>query len=209
MVPGMTERERQGIDIARLAWLADARLGPAPHRAAPSAASSVRVTSHSSLDAALQRVRTHVSRGVSLLRGRGLETFLEPGGSSDIPQVPEVRPVTGAAMVRHAKPFALLTSRRSSLLALGGMAAWLNVRQIPAEAKKTSNAVKKSKKRCQQQGNACEAFALRLCAHVHPPSPIRSACENRASACCSSIEQCDASAYYECLFEHIEDLVPV
>ena len=28
MVPGMTERERQNAEMRRLAWLADARLGP-------------------------------------------------------------------------------------------------------------------------------------------------------------------------------------
>lgn len=29
MVPGMTERERHAADVRRLAWLADATLGPA------------------------------------------------------------------------------------------------------------------------------------------------------------------------------------
>lgn len=31
MVPGMTERERLAVDLQRLAWLADARLGSASH----------------------------------------------------------------------------------------------------------------------------------------------------------------------------------
>lgn len=32
MVPGMTERERRIADAQRLSWLAEARIGPAPHR---------------------------------------------------------------------------------------------------------------------------------------------------------------------------------
>lgn len=35
MVPGMTERERLAADVARLAWLVEARFGPANPIAAP------------------------------------------------------------------------------------------------------------------------------------------------------------------------------
>jgi hypothetical protein len=105
-----------------------------------------------------------------------------------------------------------LATRRPSLVALGGAAlAALTSRSPAAEAKKNkkSKSRKKEAKRCQKQGASCQEFATRLCALHHPPSPIRTACENRANACCASIEQCDGGEYFACLFDHLEDLEPV
>lgn len=100
-----------------------------------------------------------------------------------------------------------LTTRRTSLLAFSGAALASLARHPPVtEAKKIKN---KARKRCQQQGSACQEFATRLCTHFHPPSPIRDACENRANACCASIAECQGSDYFDCLFDHVEDLVPV
>jgi hypothetical protein len=103
-----------------------------------------------------------------------------------------------------------LTTRRTSLIALGGAALTTLLHRSPvAEAKNKNKANKKSKQRCQKQGTPCQEFATRLCALHHPPSPIRTACENRANECCTSIEQCNGGEYFACLFDHLDDLEPV
>lgn len=107
-----------------------------------------------------------------------------------------------------------LTTRRTSLLALGGAAlTGLASRAPAAEAKKNKNkaqkkANRKAERRCRQQGPRCQEFATRLCAAFHPPGGARDACLNRANACCASIESCAGGEYFDCLSEHAEDLAP-
>ena len=105
-----------------------------------------------------------------------------------------------------------LTTRRTSLVGLGGLAlAALASRASETEAKKNKKNKSKEKcgKRCKKQGNSCREFAAQLCEQRRPPGPVRDACLDRANACCSSIEQCDGGEYFDCLFDHIEDLAPV
>ena len=76
MVPGMTERERLAADVRRIAWLADATLGPARigrQLSVPSTTSTVRPT----LPVGLWR------RGLSSARVLGQRIRLQqpaPGG---------------------------------------------------------------------------------------------------------------------------------
>ena len=103
-----------------------------------------------------------------------------------------------------------LTTRRTSLLTVGGAALATLAGHAPeAAARKTKSKARKARKRCEKQGTACQDFAARLCALHHAPGPLRQSCENRANACCASIEQCDGGAYFVCLFDHLEALEPV
>ncbi len=102
------------------------------------------------------------------------------------------------------------TTRRTSLLALGGAGLATLAGHVPAtEARKNKNkARKKAKKQCEKQGNACREFIAQLCAQRRPLGGLRDACLDRGNACCSSIEQCDGGEYFDCLFDHLEDLAP-
>ena len=220
MVPGMTERERLAADVRRLAWLADARFGPATRVGAT--AQSPRAFSPLSIG---RRALT-----AALLFGQRVRSLPTPrGGGAGGPSL-GAHPVnvgngiTDAAYRRMS--CASNTTNRPSARGRSGHAAarrswrsagrrwlrWLS-RSPDAEAKKNKNkaqkkANKKAERRCEKQGTPCQEFAARLCARVHPPGALRDACLNRANACCSSIEQCDGGAYFDCLFDHLEDLAP-
>ena len=51
-----------------------------------------------------------------------------------------------------------------------------------------------------------QEFAPLMCALYHAPGSGRDACQNRASACCASIETCDGGAYFACLFDQLQDI---
>ncbi len=101
-----------------------------------------------------------------------------------------------------------LTTRRTSLLALGGAALATLAGHAPGTKANKNKARKKAKKQCEKQGNACGEFTAQLCAQRRPPGGLRDACLNRGNACCSSIEQCDGGEFFDCLFDHFEDLAP-
>lgn len=104
-----------------------------------------------------------------------------------------------------ALPNAVLLSRRTSLVELGGLAAIVTVvRQSPTQAGKVGKRVKKT---CKKQIGKCQSSVSGFCAQPNLTVP-REACEAAILPCCSSFRNCNAGEAYDCIGDALVSLVP-
>jgi hypothetical protein len=93
---------------------------------------------------------------------------------------------------------ALATSRRASLLSLGGAGVAAITGLSLTEAGKTSKKRKKNKKdnkKCQRQVGQCNAYFAPLCEDENAPA----GCAEQIGECCAFLGTCQAEAFIDCL----------
>lgn len=91
-------------------------------------------------------------------------------------------------------------SRRGSLMTLSGagLAALAGPAMAAGKSDKKANrkARKKGEKKCKKQDGQCTAVWEGLCAEDEDPDR----CQNTFLPCCAFLAQCQATAYFACVF---------
>lgn len=95
-----------------------------------------------------------------------------------------------------ARQLALATSRRGSLLALGGSGLAAIAGLSPVEAAKKSKKRKKDNlQKCKRQVGQCNAYFAPLCEDENAPE----SCAEQIGECCAFLGTCQAEAFIDCL----------
>jgi hypothetical protein len=97
-----------------------------------------------------------------------------------------------------ARPMAMGSSRRGSLLTLGG--AGLAALAAPlAGSAKNKKKCKQTGKKCQRQVGQCNGYFVPLCEDEDAPED----CVELTAACCELLGDCQADAFIDCFLTTI------
>ena len=114
--------------------------------------------------------------------------------------------MTGNGFDAFARRAAAATTRRASLLALGGTV--LAAAPMPRAAEARRGCRKKIAKTCKRKiDTMCEGFEIdcrnmvvAYCNFIHPSDPQQALqCDNNLKPCCTPLLSCDVRSNHECL----------